>query len=152
MLINARDPRQWTYLRNLPQKKKKKTLVLTNVGKRAVGGGIWFFFKTRLRTTEIHDNHEYQLWYPPSQTDWPLTDWLTSDRWSKLYRGRLSGPVLPYKICLSVRPSDCPGRFRRRRAEFRFPNPTVRAGSAGGLKRGTVASDGRTHVVNLYIR
>jgi hypothetical protein len=38
MLINARDPRQWTYLRNLPQKKRKKTLVLTNVGKRAVGG------------------------------------------------------------------------------------------------------------------
>jgi hypothetical protein len=34
--------------------------------------------------------------------------------------------------------------------------PTVRAGSAGGLKRGTVASDGRTHArthqVNLYIR
>jgi hypothetical protein len=28
MLINARDLRQWTYLRNLPQK-KKKTLVLT---------------------------------------------------------------------------------------------------------------------------
>jgi hypothetical protein len=27
MLINAPDPRQWTYLRNLPQ--KKKTLVLT---------------------------------------------------------------------------------------------------------------------------
>jgi len=26
------------------------------------------------------------------------------------------------------------------RAESRFPNPTVRAGSAGGLKRGTVAS------------
>jgi hypothetical protein len=24
MLINARDPCQWTYLRNLPQKKKKK--------------------------------------------------------------------------------------------------------------------------------
>jgi hypothetical protein len=39
MLINARDPRQWTDLRNLPPKKKKKTLVLTNVGKRAVGGG-----------------------------------------------------------------------------------------------------------------
>jgi penicillin-binding protein-related factor A (putative recombinase) len=33
MLINAQDPHQWTYLRNLPQKKKKKTLVLTNVGK-----------------------------------------------------------------------------------------------------------------------
>ncbi len=28
MLINAQDPRQWTYLRNLPQK-KKKNLVLT---------------------------------------------------------------------------------------------------------------------------
>jgi hypothetical protein len=26
------------------------------------------------------------------------------------------------------------------RAESRFPNPTVRAGSAGGLKRGTVVS------------
>jgi hypothetical protein len=38
MLINARDPRQWTYLRNLPPPQKKKTLVLTNVGKRAVGG------------------------------------------------------------------------------------------------------------------
>jgi hypothetical protein len=37
MLINARDPRQWTYLRNLPQKKKKNP-VLTNVGKRAAGG------------------------------------------------------------------------------------------------------------------
>jgi hypothetical protein len=37
MLINARDPRQWTYLRNFP-KKKKKTMVLTNVGKRAVWG------------------------------------------------------------------------------------------------------------------
>jgi hypothetical protein len=32
MLINAQDLRQWTYLRNLPPKKKKKTLVLTNVG------------------------------------------------------------------------------------------------------------------------
>jgi hypothetical protein len=36
MLINAQDPRQWTYLRNLSQI-KKKTLVLTNVGKKAVG-------------------------------------------------------------------------------------------------------------------
>jgi hypothetical protein len=44
MLINARDPRQWTYLRNLPKKKKKKTLVLTNVGKRAVGGGYYIPF------------------------------------------------------------------------------------------------------------
>jgi len=39
------------------------------------------------------------------------------------------------------------------RAESRFPNPTVRAGSAsrtgsaGGLKRGTVPSDGRTHAL-----
>jgi hypothetical protein len=29
MLINARDPRQWTYLRNLPQIYFLKTLVLT---------------------------------------------------------------------------------------------------------------------------
>jgi hypothetical protein len=68
--------------------------------------------------------------------------------------------------------SDCPGRipFSKScsrfpnpvlesrflnptvRAESRFPNPTVRAGSASRLKRGTVASNGRTHVVNLYIR
>jgi len=27
MLINAGDPRQWTYLRNLEKKKKKKTLI-----------------------------------------------------------------------------------------------------------------------------
>ncbi len=31
-----------------------------------------------------------------------------------------------------------------------FPNPTVRARSTGGLKRGTVVS--RTDYVNLYIR
>ncbi len=37
MLINAGDPRQWTYLRNFPPQ-KKKTLVLANVGKRVVGG------------------------------------------------------------------------------------------------------------------
>jgi hypothetical protein len=82
-------------------------------------------FKTRLRTTEI------------STLIPTVTDRLTSECWSKLYRGRLSGPVLPYKICLSVR-------------------PTVRAGSVGGLKRRTVVSDKQTHarmdVVNLYIR
>jgi len=27
MLINAGDPRQWTYLRNLEKKEKKKTLI-----------------------------------------------------------------------------------------------------------------------------
>jgi hypothetical protein len=37
------------------------------------------------------------------------------------------------------------------RAESRFPNPTVRAGSTGGLKRGTVTSDGRTHARTKWI-
>jgi hypothetical protein len=36
-------------------------------------------------------------------------------------------------------------RFFESRAESRFPNPTVRANSAGELKRGTVASDRHTH-------
>jgi hypothetical protein len=40
--------------------------------------------------------------------------------------------------------------FSTVRAESRFPNPTVRAGFADGLKRGTVVS--RTDYVNLYIR
>jgi ribosomal protein L2 len=42
MLINARDPRQWTYLRNLPKKKKKNPGI--NLGQhhyRAVGGGYY---------------------------------------------------------------------------------------------------------------
>ncbi len=45
----------------------------------------------------------------------------------------------------------CPGRFSRRKSVCLSVRPTVRAGSAGGLKRGTVASrtDRQTHYVNL---
>jgi hypothetical protein len=60
-----------------------------------------------------------------------------------------------YRTGLSVPFSESRSRNPTVRAESRFPNPTIRAGSAGGLKRGTVASDGRTdartHQVNLYI-
>jgi hypothetical protein len=38
MLINAQDRHQWTYLKNLPQKKNKKNLGINQCGKRAVGG------------------------------------------------------------------------------------------------------------------
>jgi hypothetical protein len=37
MLINARDPRQWTYLRNLP-KKKKKNPGINQCGEKGGGG------------------------------------------------------------------------------------------------------------------
>jgi hypothetical protein len=37
MLINARDPHQWTYLRNLPQKKKKKTPDINQCGEKGDG-------------------------------------------------------------------------------------------------------------------
>ncbi len=40
MLINARDPRQWTYLRNLPQKKKKKNPGINQCGEKGGGGGV----------------------------------------------------------------------------------------------------------------
>jgi hypothetical protein len=87
--------------------------------------GYLVFFKTRLRTTEIST-------LIPTVTDRLTAHWLTNERWLKLYRGRMSGPVLSYKICLSVR-------------------PTVRAGSAGGLKRRTVASDRRTQGLSEFI-
>jgi hypothetical protein len=38
MLINARDPRQWTYLRNLPKKKKKKNPGINQCGEKGGGG------------------------------------------------------------------------------------------------------------------
>jgi hypothetical protein len=38
MLINARDPRQWTYLRNLPKKKKKKNSNINQCGEKGGGG------------------------------------------------------------------------------------------------------------------
>ncbi len=38
MLINAQDPRQWTYLRNLP-KKKKKNPGINQCGEKGDGGG-----------------------------------------------------------------------------------------------------------------
>jgi len=55
----------------------------------------------------------------------------------------------------TVRAGSAGGRAGSARALAAwFPNPTVRAGSAGGLKRETVASrtDRQTHYMNLYIR
>jgi hypothetical protein len=118
-----------------PQKKKKKP-GNNQCGEKGGGGGV-------LHTLRICGFEQFRI------TDWSLTDRLTSERWSKLYRGRLSGPVLPYKICLSVRPSRFPNPTVR--AESRFPNPTVWAGFAGELKRGTVASDGRTDALSEFI-
>ncbi len=40
MLISARDPRQWTYLRNLPQKKKQNPSI-NQCGEKG-GGGITY--------------------------------------------------------------------------------------------------------------
>jgi hypothetical protein len=92
---------------------------------------IWFFFKTRLRTTEI------------STLIPTVTDRLTAHRQTDqralveiIQRPsvRTGSPVEN----LSVRPSV---------------RPPVRAGSAGELKRGTVASDRQTHARTkcLYI-
>jgi len=46
MLINAGDPRQWTYLRNLPKKKKKKKTPRDEPkgGKMGLGGGGGIYF------------------------------------------------------------------------------------------------------------
>jgi hypothetical protein len=41
MLINARDPRQWTYLRNFPQKKKKKNPSINQCEEKGGGGGYY---------------------------------------------------------------------------------------------------------------
>ncbi len=156
MLINARDPRQWTYLRNLPPKKKKKNPGINQCGEKGGGGGyyipsgsveklenqqnqkeppVWVGEKTSKNRrvpdikpqrymitmninidTRIDPQPALLQFLIPGPVPYkiPVRDRLTSERWSKLYRGRLSGPVLPQKICLSVRPSDCPGRFCRR--------------------------------------
>ncbi len=42
MLINARDLRQWTYLRNLRKKKKKKTHGINQCVEKGGGGGITY--------------------------------------------------------------------------------------------------------------
>jgi hypothetical protein len=150
----------------LKKKKKKKTLVLTNVEKRAVGGGItyppdlwiWtiqnqssgylkitkikkspqFGWVKKLQRTAgfqtvrggylvffpkpVWEPQRYQPWYPPSQTDWPAT------------------------VGRNYTEAVCPGRFSHRKSVCPSVRRTVRAGSAGGLKRGTVASrtDGQT--------
>ncbi len=49
-------------------------------------------------------------------------------------------PPCPALPCLAARSRNPTGR-----AGSRFRNPTVWAGSAASLKRGTVASDGHTH-------
>jgi hypothetical protein len=40
MLINAWDPRQWTYLRNLPQKNNKKIPGINQCGEKGGWGGV----------------------------------------------------------------------------------------------------------------
>jgi hypothetical protein len=62
MIINARDPRQWTYLRNLPQKKKNPSInqcgekggggVLHIRQKRAVGAGGGDYIPAGLKISE----------------------------------------------------------------------------------------------------
>jgi hypothetical protein len=77
-------------------------------GFQTVRDGYLVFFQNPFENhRDINlDTHRHR------QTDRSQTDWPASV--GRNYRGRLSGPVLPYKICLSVRPSDCPGRFCRR--------------------------------------
>jgi hypothetical protein len=86
---------------------------------------IWFFFKTRLRTTEIYDN-----------LDTTVTDRLTAHRQTDQ---RALVEIIQRPSVRAGSPIELSVR------------PTVRAGSAGELKRGTVALDRQTHALREFI-
>jgi hypothetical protein len=145
-------------------------------GFQTVRGGYLVFFQNTFenhRDINLDTHHHRQT--DCSQTDWPAsvgrnyTEAVCPGRFSHTKSVcpsvRLSGPipVFPNPVFLNpvfrIRLSGPVSRFSEShflnptvRAESRFPNPTVRAGSADELKRETVASDGQTHYVNLYIR
>jgi len=56
MLINGWDPRQWTYLRNLPPKKKKNPGI-NQCGEKGGGGGVlhtlWICGFEQFRTKKL---------------------------------------------------------------------------------------------------